>query len=123
MYSNRASSLPFRFPNVVRLLVAAIVLAANAAHATNYNGYQVDIVRPGGDRPCTLFMLVGVTQADPVAPGSPWFSIPATGTPGYKEMVATLLAAKMGARNIDVVTTGAVPADCGHPGVSVILLH
>ena len=94
----------------------------NLAHATNYNSYQVDIVRPGGDRPCTLFQLVGVSQADPVLPGSPWFSIPQTAQ-GYKEMVATLLAAKLAARNIDVITTGTVPSACGHPGISVILLH
>ena len=120
---NMFNPLPIRLrPTVVALLLFSLLLGLGSARATNYNGYQIDLIRPGGDRPCTLFQLVGVAQADPVLPGSPWFSIPPT-TQGYKEMVATLLSAKLGARNIDVITTGAVPDACGHPGVSVILMH
>ena len=107
---------------IVFLRASAITLLVSSSWAVSYNGYQVDVVRPGGDRPCTLFTLAGVSQADPVLPGSNWFTIPPT-TPGYKEMVATLLLAKATGRNVDVATTGTVPSECGHPGVSVLVLH
>lgn len=109
-------------------LYAAILLGTltttTASYAVDYygNGYQVGVVRPGGDRACMLFQLVGVTQADAsLVPGSPWFSIPDT-APDYKEMVATLLLAKATDRPIYVTTSGAIPSACGHPGVSTILL-
>ena len=114
--------LPLRWTRLLRLSSIALAFAPCLSWAVTHSGYQVDSVRPGGDRPCTLFTLVGVSQSDPVAPGSSWFSIPQT-TTGYKEMVATLLVAKAAGRTVDVITTGAVPAECGHPGVSVILLH
>lgn len=105
------------------MFVICAFAAVSPSWAVNYNGYQIDLVRAGGDRPCTLFTLTGVTQSDPaLLPGSIWFSIPAS-TPGYKEMVASLLMAKAGGRNIDVVSSGTVPPDCGHPGVAVILVH
>jgi hypothetical protein len=54
-------------------------------------------------------------------PGSAWFSIPDS-TPGYKEMVATLLLAKASGKTIRVSTAGVVAASCGHPQVSTLLL-
>ena len=113
---------PF-FPSLLRR-VACVVLALTmpSSWAVSYNGYQIDVIRPGGDRSCTLFTLVGVNQADPVLPTSNWFAIPSS-APGYKEMVAALLLAKASGRNIDVATSGAVSTECGHPGVAVIYLH
>lgn len=84
-------------------------------------GYQIEFVRPGGDRPCTLFMLVGVNNSDPVMPGTRYFAISNT-APEYQIMVATLLAAKLSGRGITVVTTGQVDTSCGHPSVSVLEL-
>jgi len=102
--------------------VILLVLVGAPSWALDWNGYQVSIVRPGGDRTCTLFQLVGVAQADPVLPGSAWFSIPNT-APEYNAMVATLLAAKVSGSLVTVSTTGSVPAACGHPGVAVLILN
>lgn len=108
---------------VARLMPLALALAMPSSWAASYyNGYQIDIVRPGGDRPCTLFTLVGVNQADPVLPTSNWFSIPSS-APGYKEMIAALLLAKAAGRSVDVATSGAVSTECGHPGVAALYLH
>ena len=39
-------------------------------------------------------------------------------------MIATLLVAKAAGRTVDVITTGAIPQECGgYPGVSAIFLH
>jgi hypothetical protein len=108
----------------VALSMALAAVASSALAATSWtqgDGYQVINLRPGGDRPCTLFQLSGVAQADPSVPTSPWFAIP-PGTPGYKEMVATLLTAKATGRGIYVVTTGGYAPECGHPSVAFLLL-
>jgi len=110
----------------VRWALCAALLAGsaarNVAQSAEYDGYSVGVVRPGGDRACVLFQLVGVPVADPIAnPTSPWFSIPDT-APDFSSMVAALLAAKMAGTPIDVVTTGSSPPVCGHPGVAVLLL-
>jgi hypothetical protein len=114
----------FRLMPTKQILGGLVALAASIAcmsiYALTYDNHAVGAVRPGGDRPCTLFQLVGVAQADPVAPNSPWFALEST-APGYKEMVATLLAAKAAGRNIQVLTAGTVSATCGHPTVAVIL--
>ncbi|WP_035056211.1 hypothetical protein [Andreprevotia chitinilytica] len=105
-------------------VLSTFVIATQSIAAINYydNGYQIGVVRPGGDRPCMLFQLVGVSQSDPtVAPGSPWFSIPQT-APGYKDMVATILMAKATSKPIFVQTSGQSPAECGHTGVATIQL-
>ena len=105
------------------LVVAAAWLSLPAtSHAKDYagDGYAVTMVRPGGDRPCTLFQLVGVSEADPVKPGSPWFVLEST-APEYRVMVATLLAAKASGKNVQVTTTGTISSPCGHPLVALIL--
>ena len=105
------------------LHAVVLMLCCSSSWAiTGFNNVQVDMVRPGGDRPCTLFTLVGVSQSDPVVPGSNWFAIPQT-APAYKEMVATLLLAKATGRLVDVATTGLVPSECSQPGVGVLALH
>jgi hypothetical protein len=97
------------------------ILVSGPSQATWYGGagYRVTNIRPGGDRPCTLFMLDGVTTADPVTSGA-WFVLETT-MPGYKESVATLMAAKALGQNIQVMTTGTVSSACGYAVVSVIL--
>lgn len=111
---------------IVRLMLLALLFTGNNAFALDYlnngNGYQVGTIRPGGDRPCTLFTLVGVSVVDAsIAPGSPWFVIEHT-APEYNQMVATLLAAKATGKPIQVQTTGAVSSAClGHPTVTAIL--
>lgn len=100
---------------------ASALLVADQALALDHPAANVAVVRPGGDRPCTLLTLVGIDQADPAYPGSAWFSFPDS-APGYKEMVATLLVAKASNRLVRVTTSGSVPAACGHPGITTLLL-
>jgi len=103
--------------------ITVLVLVGAPSWALDWSGYQVSIVRPGGDRPCTLFQLVGVAQADPAVSTSPWFAIPNT-APEYSVMVATLLVAKASGSLVTVTTTGSGQASClGHPGVAVLLLN
>lgn len=120
MKMQRLLSRPRRFAN--SLLATIALLGPIPAVAVTYNSQQVDMVRPGGDRPCMLFTLVGVAQSDPALGGSVWFAIPQS-TPGYKDIVAALLLAKGVGRGVDVITTGTIPPECGHPGVSVIVLR
>lgn len=94
------------------ILYFALLSAACSCWSATYSGYQVDSIRPGGDRACTLFILTGVSQADPVMRNSAWFGIPQS-APGYKEMVAAVFMAKMGSRPLDVETTGATSSECG----------
>lgn len=109
-------------------LVIALMMISVSASALSYvqdgntSGYEVGIIRPGGDRPCTLFTLVDVSQSDAsLVPGSPWFVIEDT-SPEYNQMIATLLTAKATGRRIQVQTTGTVSSSCWHPKVSVILM-
>ena len=104
-------------------LATALLLGSTLCQAVDWNGYAVNVVRPGGDRPCTLFQLVGVTQADPLVPGSPWFSVPNT-TPEYKEMIATLLAAKFSGSTLNISTSGTVASACGgYASVSALTVN
>lgn len=108
---------------MVSLLITASAFAKDYLNDGGASGYQVGMVRPGGDRPCTLFTLVHVSEADAqAAPGTPWFVIDHN-APEYNQMVATLLAAKVSGRGIQVSTTGGVTNACGgHPTVSFLLM-
>ena len=100
--------------------VALLSLSFNTI-AVTYSSYTINWVRPGADRPCTLFQLNGVSQADPVSPGNPWFAIPNT-APEYKEMIAALLLAKAADRPVIVITTGTYSTTCLAPQVLEILV-
>ena len=100
---------------------AALTFAAPMAQAVDWNGYQVNIIRSPDGRPCTFFQLVGVAQADPVKPNDPWFVI-RQAHPGYKEMLAILMSAKLTSRNVIVSTAGSVPAECGEVEAYVVQL-
>ncbi len=105
-----------------RCAIAGVSLALLLVDSAFAQGWTANVtsIRPGGDRNCTLFQLVGVSTADPVVPGDPWFVIEST-APQYNQMVATLLAAKATGQNTQVLTTGQMSTDCGRPTVSVIL--
>jgi hypothetical protein len=99
-----------------------LAIGSSVAGAVDYSNSQLSILRPGGDRPCTLFQLVGVTQADPAAPYV-WFAVPDT-LPDYSALVAGLFLAKATGSGIDVSTTGAVSTTCGgYAIISAVLIH
>jgi hypothetical protein len=112
--------------SLAALVLALALLPSFEAAAVDHQASTVSFIRPGGDRLCTLFQLAGISQADPVVPGSAWFSInmdPASTnpTPLAKEMFASLLVAKVAGRTVRVSTNGGVA--CGQPTVSTLLVE
>lgn len=61
---------------------------------------------------CVYFNLIGVSQADPVVPGSSFFAL-SLSDPGYQEKYALLLTAAASGVPVTVATTGTV-APCGY---------
>jgi len=99
------------WPSVVIVVLSATTEAAKAAATHTGN---IAIVHNPDSRPCLFFQVSGVNEADPIVPGNPWFSVPQTHT-GYKEIVATLLVARINGQSITVGTNGDVV--CGHAAV------
>lgn len=88
--------------------------AVTAAAQKTYANYTVGLIQtPTATANCAYFMLVGVAQADPIAPGNAWFAIPATQN-GFAEVYATLVAAKLSGATVTAATTGALAdSSCG----------
>lgn len=101
-----------------RLLAAmaiAICWATGPAHAVTYFAQLVGEVFPPDSIPCIIFTLVGVAQADPVAPGSPWFALSPT-SPNFQAQYAALLVAAAGGQTVTIVTSGTTV--CGYAAMS-----
>lgn len=93
------------------ILIAGLgVSCFSWAQATHYDK-PVLIVHSPDTRDCVFFQLSGVTVADPVTPGVPWFALPKTHL-GYKEIVSMLLMARVTGKTITVATSGGLA--CGH---------
>jgi hypothetical protein len=84
-------------------------LAPQAMPSTHSSKLVTAIQPPNIDADCLYFQLAGVTQADAIAPNSPWFAIPRAQN-GFKEMYALLLTARVSQIAISVNTTGQVAA-------------
>jgi hypothetical protein len=83
--------------------VAASSSVAFSASWVNKNVANLQSMFSGAD--CFYFTLEGVSEADPVVPGSPWFAVPRTQF-GAKDGYAMLLSAKLSGQSV-VVTTKA----------------
>jgi hypothetical protein len=68
---------------------------------------------------CFYFTLEGVTTADPLAPGSEWFAMERDAN-GAKEILATLLAARVSGTPVTVYTSGELR--CGYAEVLTVFL-
>ena len=99
---------------VFPVLLAACFAPAIACSAVHPNR-TVSVVHSPDTRECIFFQLDGVAEADPIAPGNPWFAVPKTHN-GYKEIVATLLMARATGAPLQQVTTSGALA-CGHSAV------
>jgi hypothetical protein len=91
-------------------VVACIVFASNlivppAGAAVTWTAKTVANLFPPDGRGCFFFTLEGVSEADPVLPGSYWFAVPIT-YQGYKELVSLLYLDKATGTTINVVTSG-----------------
>jgi len=102
---------------VVACTISFPVLVA----AGDFWSKTVNIVRGPDGRPCTFFVLDGVSVADPSTPNTAWFAL-RQASPGYKENLAILMAAKLSGRPVHVSTTGAVVPECGHVEAYVVML-
>ena len=98
------------------ILVTTIVIS-QLSLAEYHQNKKVDLLQSADTRDCFFFRLSGVTQADPVTPNIPWFSVPLNHKQA-KEIYSTLLAARTSDRSISVATTG--QTECGHAGVSYL---
>jgi hypothetical protein len=93
------------------LLAVAGLLCPLASEANEYLGATVSEVSGYTNfHPCVLFLLTGVTQADPVVPNNGWFAISASAA-GAQSAFATLLAAKLSGTAVHVLTDGTT--SCG----------
>ena len=95
--------------------VAALpALAATSRNNQHVGVTQVDV------RPCFFFQLQGVSEADPVNPGSIWFALP-TSNPNYQILASTLLSAKLTNQPINVQTDGST--SCGYATAATLGLN
>ena len=93
----------------------AFAAMACLAHAsTTHQAKRVSMLQaPPSNGACLYFQLQGVAAADPAVNGNPFFAVPAT-HPGYREIYATLLAAKLSEIPVYVTATGALAGGaCG----------
>jgi hypothetical protein len=107
----------------------ALVLGAMSpsASAAEFWTKQVRDVHAGDGRPCVFFTLQNPGQTDPIAAdpviaaGSAWFALPKSHVT-FKENYSLLLTSKLTKAPIHVITTGALISECGHVGVSFMVL-
>ncbi len=91
------------------------------ANAADFSNKAVNIIRGPDGRPCTFFILDGVSPADPTTPNTSWMALRQASS-GYKENLAILMSAKLTGRVVNVSTTGAVVPECGHVEAYVVML-
>lgn len=93
----------------VLAFAALMTGTASTAAVQTYSAKRVFEMHVETTRPCVLFRLDGVTDADPANPGSPWFAVLRTHS-AYNELFAMLLSAKVSNRNISIYTDGITTA-------------
>lgn len=86
--------------------------------------FVVFLQAPPADADCLYFQLDGVTTADSLAPGNPWFAIPRAHK-GFREIYSMLLMAKATQTPVNVRTTGNLAGgECGaYTGVQEVYLQ
>ncbi len=89
------------------LLLSSIIFSVPARAVNSTATIQFVLM---DNRACAFFTLDGVTQADPIAPGSPWFAIPKTAS-NYSELFSLLASSKYTGKAITATTDGTL--SCG----------
>lgn len=106
----------------VLLSIAAIIGAVPAFAYVDHVGKRVIGLQSDADRPCVIFSLEGVPQADPSKPGVQYFALSKT-HPSYNEVFAFLLTAKAANLPVTIRTTGTTLTSCsGFATVNIIVL-
>ena len=103
---------------IVVVAVACLPFVATAVSWTNKTVGRIQATYNLAN--CIYFTLDGVTEADPVMPGVPWFAIPRTQY-GAQDGYAALLAAKMAGTEVQVNTNGTTA--CGYALATEVILH
>ena len=102
------------------LLMLAATLALQPAVAAQHGGKKVLDLHVDDYRECVMFRLEGVSEADPVKPGQPWFVL-SKSHPRFAEAYGLLVAARVGNVPVNIVTTGAAVTGCdGYAGVKIV---
>ena len=94
---------------VAKLMLAALLAGyAPLGLCMNYMTSRVLVIQPPQwNSDCLFFKLVGVSEADPILTGNPWFAVPRA-HPGFQETFAILLAAQKAGTTVWVRTTGQI---------------
>lgn len=98
-----------RFVKTSLVALALVPFLALAGYWENKNVAKLQSTYAGGN--CFYFTLEGVTQADPVVPSNPWFTIPRTQY-GAGDAYSMLLAARIAGVPVTVHTNGTTA--CGY---------
>jgi hypothetical protein len=109
-----AAVLAFRRILYAGVLIAAAAVSPVASASGPYVGATITLIQtPTPTANCFYFMLAGVGEADPVAPGNAWFAVSSTQN-GFTQLYAMVIAAKLAGNPVTVVTTGALAGGtCG----------
>ena len=108
-------------PVLSAILAVGLLISTPSATAGYFAGKTITIIRAPDGRPCTFFILDGVSPADTATPNTPWMVIRQSSV-GYKENLAILMSAKLTNRPVNVSTSGNVVAECGHVEATVVEL-
>ena len=102
----------------------ALMWSSIASANQQWTSTILQLQPPLSNQDCVFFTLNGVSEADPVVPGSPWFAMPRTQT-GFNEVYAALLAAKISGTTVTISTTGspAGGARGNYSGVYYVLVQ
>jgi hypothetical protein len=108
-----------KFGRGVLVFMFALIGEANAV--VDYHNANVSTLQATyQDTNCFYFRLIGVAQADPVVPGSPWFAVPRSQT-GAGDVYALLLGAKLSGAPVWIQTSGQMV--CGYAAVRQAFLE
>lgn len=101
-----------RFRDVLRIaLLGGLISLPTIAFGASWSGKSVGHLQASAaEADCFFFTLEGVTEADAVRPGSPWFAV-SRSQYGARDAYAMLLVAKLTGQPINISTNGTL--SCG----------
>jgi hypothetical protein len=103
------------------IAVAGLMTYATHASGVEWDNKTIQQLQP--DHPsanCFFFTLTGVPVADSSVAASPWVAIDRDSHPGARDLMATLLAARVSGTPVTVITSGTL--SCGYAGVSFVIM-
>ncbi len=95
----------------------ALLAQGGPALALDHTAKLVRELHADADRPCVMFRLEGVSQADPAVSSAEWFTLPKS-HPSYNEQLAFLLTATATKMPLNIRTSGGTA--CGFASVNIL---